>query len=134
MKIGPKYKIARRLGAPIFEKTQTQKFALSSEKKGGKKGFGRPKSDFALQLVEKQKARFFYGVTEKQFKNYAKASLGKKNVRPAAELFSALESRLDNAIWRLGLSPTHGGARQMVAHGHIMVNGKRTYTPSYKLS
>jgi len=134
MKIGPKYKIARRLGAPIFEKTQSQKYALSAEKKTGKK-FMRPKSDFATQLTEKQKARFFYGVTEKQFKNYVKAILDKKNSKtsPSSELFSSLESRLDNAVWRLGLASTHGAARQMVAHGHILVNGKRSYTPSCKL-
>lgn len=133
MKIGPKYKIARRLGAPIFEKTQSQKFALSAERKG-KSNRPRAKSDFGLQLIEKQKARFFYGLTEKQFKNYVKSALEKNTDHPTQELFSSLESRLDNAVWRLGLAKTHLAARQMTAHGHITVNGKRVYTPSYKLS
>jgi len=131
MKIGPKYKIARRLGAPIFEKTQTQKYALSSEKKASKK-FQKSRTDYGLQLVEKQKARFFYGITEKQFKNYVKkALLG--NSPPSLSLFSKLESRLDSVVWRIGLEPTHGAARQMVAHGHITVNGRRVYVPSYEV-
>lgn len=129
MKIGPQYKIARRLGAPIFEKTQTAKFQLSLEKKS--KSRGRPKTDFGLQMAEKQKARFFYGITEKQFKNYVKKVLDNSKVAPASGLFSMLESRLDNVVWRVGLAPTHRGARLLVAHGHILVNGKRTYTPSY---
>jgi len=132
MKIGPQYKIARRLGAPIFEKTQTAKFALSAEKKQ-KKGGPRSRTDFGLQLTEKQKARYFYGVTEKQFKNYVKKVLKNPKVAPAAGLFTALESRLDNTIWRLGIAPTHRAARLVVAHGHILVNGRRSYSPSYEV-
>ncbi|HEY4515816.1 MAG TPA: 30S ribosomal protein S4 [Candidatus Paceibacterota bacterium] len=132
MRIGPKYKIARRLGAPIFEKTQTQKFALSEEKKS-RRG-GRPKTDFGLQLTEKQKARFFYGVSEKQFKNYVKEALSKKGVIPASELLSLLESRLDNVVWRLGFAPTHGAARQMVSHGHITVNARKSRVPSCRVN
>ncbi len=132
MKIGPKYKIARRLGAPIFEKTQTQKFALRESNKKPKRG-GRPKSDFGLQLNEKQKARMFYGVTEKQFVNYVKASLAKKGA-PASNLLASLERRLDNIIWRAGIISTHRGARQAVAHGHFLVNGRRTFVPSYAIS
>lgn len=137
MKIGPKYKIARRLGATVFEKTQTQKYALSAEKKG-KVRRERNRTDFGLQLTEKQKARFFYGVTEKQFKNYVKKVLAKKaslkSTSPSNDLFSMLESRLDNAVWRMGIAPTHLASRQMVAHGHITINGKRVYSPSYTLS
>jgi small subunit ribosomal protein S4 len=134
MRIGPKYKIARRLGSPIFEKTQSQKYSLSEERKArSKKKFQKNRTDYGLQLVEKQKARFFYGITEKQFKNYVKKTLENKKVSPAVGLFANLESRLDNAIWRLGLAPTHGAARQMAAHGHITVNGRRVYTPSYDL-
>ena len=128
MRIGPQYKIARRLGAPIFEKTQTAKFALSQEKKFKNKR-GRPKTDFGLQMAEKQKARFFYGITEKQFKNYVRKVLDDSKVAPASGLFSVLESRLDNVVWRAGLAPTHRAARLVVAHGHILVNSKRTYTP-----
>jgi len=132
MKIGPKYKIARRLGAPVFEKTQTQKFVLRSERKKVVR-MKRPKSEFGLQLNEKQKARFTYAVSEKQFRNYVKEALSKKSNHPAQILFSLLESRLDNVVARIGLSTTRLGARQMASHGHIMVNGKRNTIPSRRL-
>jgi small subunit ribosomal protein S4 len=134
MQLGPRYKIARRLGAPIFEKTQTQKYAISAEKKSNKKRSMRPRTAYGAQMTEKQKARFFYGVTEKQFKNYVKVALSKKGVSPAVELSSILERRLDNVVWRLGLARSHRAARQMVAHGHICIGGRRTYSPSYMVS
>lgn len=133
MKIGPKYKIARRLGAPVFEKTQSQKYALSEERKTKSKR-PRQKTDYGLQLLEKQKARMFYGVTEKQFKNYVKKALAQKGSSPSVDLLGRLESRLDNVIWRAGLAPTHGAARQMVSHGHICVNGKKTRVPSFHVN
>ncbi|MEI6490152.1 MAG: 30S ribosomal protein S4 [bacterium] len=139
MKTGPKYKIARRLGAPIFEKTQTQKFKMSSEKgeKGGKggKGGGRgAKSDFGKQLIEKQKMRFMYGVSEKQFSNYVKKIIDKKSHTPANDLFASLESRLDNVVFRAGLVSTRRLARQVVSHGHIMLNGRKNSVPSTAIS
>jgi small subunit ribosomal protein S4 len=139
MKTGPKYKIARRLGAPIFEKTQTQKFKMSSEKgeKGGKggKGGGRgAKSDFGKQLIEKQKMRFMYGVSEKQFSNYVKKIIDKKSNTPANDLFASLESRLDNVVFRAGLVSTRRLARQVVSHGHIMLNGRKNSVPSTAIS
>lgn len=130
---GPKYKIARRLGAPVFEKTQTQKFKLSEEKKSKTKkrgGFGTA-TNFALQLKEKQKARFTYGISEKQFKNYVKKIIENKVAKPQEALFVALESRLDNAIAKIGLGSTRAFARQLVSHGHILVNGKKVTIPSY---
>ncbi|MEQ1500013.1 MAG: 30S ribosomal protein S4 [Parcubacteria group bacterium] len=133
MIIGPKYKIARRLGAPIFEKTQTQKFALHLERKGKKKGFSKPKSEFGLQLNEKQKARFIYGISEKQFSNYVKEALLKKTPNASQTIFEFLELRLDNVIYRLGFSPTRLGARQIVSHGHISINGRRVNTPSRRM-
>ncbi len=133
MIIGPKYKIARRLGAPIFEKTQTQKFALNLERKGKKRGFTKPKSEFGLQMNEKQKARFTYGISEKQFSGYVKEALLKKSINTPEVIFQFLELRLDNAIYRLGFAPTRSGARQMVSHGHISVNGRRVNTPSRRL-
>lgn len=133
MQLGPRYKIARRLGAPIFEKTQTQKYAVSAEKKTKKRSM-RPRTAFGAQMAEKQKARFFYGVTEKQFKNYVKVALAKTGVSPTVELASLLERRLDNVVWRLGLARSHRAARQMVAHGHICIGGRRTYTPSYMVN
>ena len=130
---GPKYKIARRLGAPIFEKTQTQKYAFHLERKGKKQGFSKMKTEFGLQLNEKQKARFIYGLSERQFSNYIKEALNKKTANTSQTIFEFLELRLDNFIYRLGFSPTRGGARQMVSHGHIKVNGKRVTTPSRRL-
>ena len=122
---GPKYKIARRLGAPIFEKTQTQKYALHLERRSKKRTFTKPKSEFGLQLNEKQKARFIYGLSERQF--------SKKTPNTSQLIFELLESRIDSAIYRLGFSPTRSGARQMVSHGHIAINGRRVNTPSRRL-
>lgn len=133
MKIGPKYKIARRVGAPIFEKTQTQKYALRSERRGKSK-FRKPQSEFGFQLNEKQKARLVYGLSERQFSNYVKDALAKKSTQATQRIFESLESRLDNVIYRIGFSPTRLGAKQMVSHGHITVNGKRVTTPSMKVN
>lgn len=132
MRIGPKYKIARRLGAPIFEKTQTQKFALNSEKKGKTRGFSKGKTEYGIQLNEKQKARLTYGMTERQFSNYVKEAILRKGSAPQF-IFEFLETRLDNIVYRLSLSPTRQGSRQMVSHGHIKVNGKRVNIPSMRL-
>lgn len=131
MKIGPKYKIARRLGAPIFDKTQSNKFKAASDKKT--RGRMRPSTNFGLQLIEKQKARFTYGVTEKQFSKYAKNIIDKKAPNPHQKLFEALETRLDNVIYRIGLGNTRGFTRQLVSHGHIRINGKKMSIPSYKV-
>lgn len=130
---GPKYKIARRLGAHIFEKTQTPKFAIRAERKGGK-GPYRPKGEYAEAMLEKQKVRYTYGVLERQFKKYVKESVAKKGVNTTQALYERLEMRLDNAIYRLGIAPTRLAARQMTAHGHVTVNGARTNIPSYTLS
>jgi len=135
MKIGPKYKIARRLGAPVFEKTQSPKFTVSQarkEKTG--KSFSRPKSEFGLQLLEKQKARYTYCVLERQFAKYVKEALATKDKNGVGRLFSALELRADNVAYRAGFASTRLAARQMVGHGHLMVNGKRITIPSYRMS
>lgn len=132
MKIGPKYKIARRLGSPIFEKTQSAKYALSlSRKEKNMKGRQKPKSEYGKQLLEKQKARFSYGVSEKQFSKYTKSSLNAPE--PLQKLFRSLEMRLDNVLFRSGLAKTRAGGRQMAAHGHATVNGKRVTIPSMLL-
>ena len=132
MKIGPKYKIARRLNAPIFEKTQTQKFAASKERKLVKRG--KPKSSFGLQLDEKQKARFSYGVSEKQFKNYVNKVLSLRSGSQNDRMFEMLENRLDNVVYRAGFAPTRAQARQMVSHGHMKVDGTRVTIPSFQVS
>lgn len=127
----PKYKIARRLGAGVFDKTQNPKFAASSGKFGNK----RPKalSEYGAQLVEKQKTRFSYGITERQLANYVKKSTHVKGSGIAEKLYETLESRLDNAVYRMGLAPSRRAARQMVSHGHFIVNDKRVTIPSYEL-
>lgn len=134
MKPVKKYKIARRLGAHIFEKTQTAKFADSLNRRGKKSG-KRPKplSGYAEQMYEKQRIRFSYGVSEKQFSNYVKVSTKTRGVIPAEMLAAQLESRLDNVVYRLGFAPTRRMARQMASHGHFCVNGVRTTVPSYAL-
>ena len=134
MKIGPKYKIAKRLGAPIFEKCQTQKFEISASKKGATRG-KRPRqlSEYGKQLLEKQKVRFTYGITERQFGKYVKEVTSDHRSDPAEALFRRLETRLDNAVYRLGLASTRRAARQMVSHGHILVNGRRSTIPSRAL-
>lgn len=133
MKLGPKYKIARRVGAPIFEKTQTQKYALRAERRGKTRKFLKPKSEFGIQLNEKQKARFIYGLTEKQFSNYVKEALSKKSTRATQTIFEYLERRVDNVVYRMGLVPTRRAARQMVSHGHVTVNGKKITIPSRRM-
>lgn len=131
MKIGPKFKIAKRLGAPIFEKTQTQKFELSLAKGGRMRG-RRPgaMSDYKRQLLEKQKMRFSYGISEKQLRKYVDHAVTKGD-QPIASLIKQLEMRLDNVAYRLGLAKTRQMARQMVSHGHLMVNGKKFTIPSH---
>ena len=133
MKIGPRYKIARRLGAPVFEKTQSQKFAIRSTQKSqsmGKKP--KAKSDYGLGLLEKQKARYSYGITSKQFSNYVKKATEKKG-NSADLLISLLESRLDNVALRAGYASTRQAARQMTSHGHLTVNGTIITIPSYQV-
>lgn len=133
MKIGPRYKIARRLQAPVFEKTQTQKFALRSERKSqnSKKRLGA-KSDYGLGLMEKQKARFSYGITSKQFSNYVKKATEKKG-SSAELLVNLLESRFDNVALRAGYATTRQAARQLTSHGHLTINGKIVTIPSYQV-
>ena len=132
MIIGPKYKIARRLGAAVFEKTQTQKYAMRAARKDKTSPIVRSKSEYGQGLLEKQKARMSYGVTSTQFTKYVKNAIAKKG-NSAAHLVNYLESRLDNAVLRGGLAPTRRAARQMVSHGHINVNGLRVNIPSYSV-
>ncbi len=132
MIIKSKYKVARRLGAPLFEKTQTAKYTLRQERKD--KGAWRPKSDFGLQMLEKQKARFTYGLNERQFSKYVRESVAKKGVNSIELLFQKLEYRLDNVVYRLGFAPTRSAARQMVSHGHIKVGARRVTIPSYSVA
>lgn len=128
---GPKTKIARRFNEPIFGPSK----ALT--KKGyppGQHGRGRRKkqSEYAIQLMEKQKAKYTYGLLERQFANlFEKAS--RKGGITGETLLQLLESRLDNTVFRLGIAPTRRSARQLVLHKHIVVNGEIVNIPSFTL-
>ena len=95
----------------------------------------RPKalSEYGTQLIEKQKTRFSYGITERQLSNYVKNAILAKGAGTAQTLFERLEFRLDNAVYRMGLSASRRAARQMVSHGHFIVNDKKVTIPSYEL-
>jgi len=132
MLLGPKFKICKRLGASVFEKCQTQKFQLAEARAPRR---SRPKrgggGDFGIQLLEKQKARFTYGLSESQFSRYVHEAMEKRGGSSSAGLVSRLEARLDNTVYRAGLVKTRRAARQLVSHGHILVNGRRMTIPSY---
>jgi small subunit ribosomal protein S4 len=132
MKVGPKFKLAKRLGPSIFEKTQTQKFAVAAERAAMNKKSGRRsnQTEYAKQLLEKQKVRVTYGLSESQFSAYVRNAMASHGAIPADVLHRQLELRLDNVVYRLGLSPTRRASRQMVSHGHITVNGKKSTIPS----
>jgi len=130
--IGPKTKIARKFGDPIFgpdkylQKKNYPPGAHGVSKRRGKK------SEYAIQLSEKQKAKYTYGILEKQFSNlFKKASKSKMVTGEALLVFC--ESRLDNTVFRLGLSNTRSGARQLVSHKHITVNNSVVNIPSFSL-
>jgi small subunit ribosomal protein S4 len=129
MKIGPKYKIARRLGSAVFEKTQSAKYTLNEQKKN-KARRQRPKSVYGQQLLEKQKVRYTYLLTEKQFSKYVREAIDTKGHNQAETLFDKLEKRLDNVVLRAGFFKTRLQAKQAVSHGHFLVNGKRVNIPS----
>lgn len=128
---GPKAKISRKFGEPIFG---SSKAAQKKAYPPGQHGRGRRKkqSEYAIQLAEKQKAKYTYGVLERQFANvFDKAS--RKSGITGEILLQLLEARLDNTVYRLGISPTRRGARQLVSHKHITVNGEVVNIPSYAL-
>ncbi len=133
MKVGPKYKIAKRLGATVFEKTQSQKFAIAQERAARSKPRGRGATEYGKQLLEKQKVRMTYGISERQFGNIIAEAMATHGAQPAEIVHRLLELRLDNVVYRLGLAPTRRAARQMVSHGHVMVNGVKTTIPSRRM-
>ncbi len=129
---GPKSKVARRFREPIFGKDK----ALERKNYGpGQHGNSRrrPKlSEYAVQLAEKQKAKYTYGLLEKQFRNTFKKAAAKKGIT-GENLLKFLEARLDNSVFRMGIAPTRRAARQLVSHCHITVNGEVVNIPSYSL-
>jgi len=130
----PKFKICRRLGPGVYDKCQTPKFA-SAAGKGLLPGARRPKalSEYGTQLIEKQKIRFSYGISERQLSNYVKKASLVKGAGTAEKFYEELESRLDNAVYRMGLAASRRAARQMVSHGHFVVGGTKVTIPSYEL-
>lgn len=127
---GPRLKPCRRVGVVL--PGLTSETTLSRPFPPGQHGQRRGKkpSDYKIRLVEKQKLRLHYGVMEKQFRRYVREASRLRG--PTGRLLiTLLESRLDNVVWRLGLAPTIAGARQLVVHGHITVNGHRVDRPSF---
>ena len=129
---GPKSKIARKFREPIFGPDK------ALEKKNYPPGMHGPnkrrmkRSEYATQLAEKQKAKYTYGILEKQFSNMFKKASAKSGITGEI-LLQLCEQRLDNVVFRLGVSPSRRGARQLVSHRHITVNGKIVNIPSYSL-
>ncbi len=126
---GSDYKVSRRLGFSTLETgKELAKKPYIPGQHGGKRG--KKLSDYGVQLQEKQKVRFMYGLNEKQFKKVFEKAGKMKGVH-GENLLVLLESRLDNLTYRLGLATTRKGARQLVNHGHITVNGHKVDIPSY---
>jgi small subunit ribosomal protein S4 len=128
---GPKARISRRYGEPILGENkalQKKNFAPGMHGRGKK----RKQSEYAIQLAEKQKAKYIYGLLERQFAKLFDKASRKKGVTGEV-LLQLLEARLDNTVYRMGIAPTRRGARQLVAHKHITVNGEIVNIPSFTL-
>jgi small subunit ribosomal protein S4 len=129
--IGPKARISRKFNEPILgdnKALQKKNYAPGQHGKGKK----RKLSEYAIQLAEKQKAKYIYGILERQFENIFDRASRKKGVTGEV-LLQLLESRLDNTVYRLGIAPTRRAARQLVVHKHITVNGDVVNIPSMNL-
>jgi small subunit ribosomal protein S4 len=128
---GPRTRISRRFGVPIYGPSKYL------ERRNYGPGVHGPKSrrkvtDYALGLIEKQKLRYYYGLLERQFRAVYERALKKRGVT-GETLLQILETRLDNVVYQLGFGTTRPAARQMVAHGHVQVNGRKVSIPSYAL-
>jgi small subunit ribosomal protein S4 len=128
---GPRVRISRRFGIPIFGPSKYL------ERRNYPPGVHGPKSrrkltDYGMGLVEKQKLRYFYGLMERQFRGVYEKALKRRGVT-GEQMLQILETRLDNVVYHLGFGTTRAGARQMVAHGHVQVNGRKVSIPSYAL-
>jgi len=129
---GPKTKISRKFGEPLFGEDRTLEKKNYPPGQHGNSKRRAKKSEYAIQLMEKQKAKYTYGILEKQFRNiYDKANRGKGITGEL--LLQLCESRLDNVVYRMGISKTRDGARQLVSHKHLKVNGSIVNIPSYTL-
>ena len=128
---GPRVRISRRFGVPIFGPTKYL------ERRNYGPGVHGPKSrrkstDYGLGLIEKQKLKYYYGLMERQFRGVYEKALRRRGVT-GEQMLQILETRLDNIVYQLGLANTRAAARQMVCHGHITVNGRKSSIPSHAL-
>ena len=129
---GPKTKIARKFGQAIFGDDKAfEKRNYPPGQHGNNRRRGK-KSEYAIQLMEKQKAKYTYGILERQFRNMFKRATAAQGITGEV-LLQLAESRLDNVVFRMGIAPTRSGARQLVSHRHITVNGEKVNVPSYQL-
>lgn len=129
---GPKSKISRRYGVPLFGPTKALERKNYPPGMHGPKGARRKLSDYATALAEKQKLRFQYGLMERQFRRYFETALRKRGVT-GETLLQMLETRLDNVVYRLGFANSRSAARQLVSHGHVLVNNRKVNVSSYNL-
>lgn len=125
---GPRFKMCRRLGLNVIGHPKAMNRAVKGSSRADKK-----LSEYGIRLLEKQRLRAYYGVLEKQFCRYVEKAFKSKEL-PGEALIQMLESRLDNMVYRMGFAPSIRAARQMVNHGHFLVNGKKVNIPSYQLS
>jgi len=128
---GPRVRISRRFGLPMFGPTKYL------ERRNYGPGVHGPKSrrkhtDYGLGLIEKQKLRYYYGLLERQFRNVYERALKRRGVT-GEQMLQILETRLDNVVYHLGFANTRAAARQMVSHGHVRVNGRKVNIPSFAL-
>ncbi|EIW16282.1 MULTISPECIES: 30S ribosomal protein S4 [Pelosinus] len=121
----PRFKLCRRLGVNIFGHPKAMNKATRDNSRSGRK-----LSNYGIQLLEKQKIKAYYGLFEKQFVRYVDKAMKSKEITGTA-LLKALECRLDNLVYRIGFASSIRQARQLVSHGHILVNGLRVNIPSY---
>lgn len=130
--LGPKSKIARRFREPIFGPDKVlDKKSYPPGQHGNSRRRGK-QSEYGIQLLEKQKVKYTYGILERQFFNIFKKASSKDGIT-GENFLKLLESRLDNTVYRLGIAPTRAAARQLVSHKHILVNGEVLNIPSYSL-
>jgi small subunit ribosomal protein S4 len=130
--IGPKSKIARKFSEPIYGPDKYLEKKNYPPGHHGNNRRRRKQSEYGMQLAEKQKAKYTYGILERQFRNVFKKASRKKGIT-GENLLQLIEARLDNVVFRLGIAPTRAGARQLVSHRHITVNGDILNIPSYSV-
>ena len=129
---GPKSKISRRFGVPIFGPAKALERKNYPPGMHGPKGSRRKQSEYSVALAEKQKLRYQYGLLERQFRRYFQTARNRRGVT-GETLLQLLETRLDNVVYRLGFANSRNAARQMVSHGHVSVNGRKVDISSFTL-